>query len=82
MDIKQKYPNAGNVRKPITFDKMIKLAKVISRNHPHVRVDFYEVDGRLYFGEFTLYHFSGFMPFQPAKWDAVFGDWLLLPGGM
>lgn len=79
LDIKQKYPNAGMVRKPVTFDMMIELSKVISKGYPHVRVDFYEVDGRLYFGEFTLYHFSGFMPFQPDKWDKQFGEWLRLP---
>ena len=79
MDIKQKYPNAGTVRKPVTFDKMIDLSKTISEGYTHVRVDFYEVDGKVYFGEFTLYHFSGFMPFQPAKWDAIFGEWLKLP---
>ena len=76
LDIKQKYPNAGSVRKPVTFDKMIEFAKMISKGYPHVRVDFYEVDGQLYFGEFTLYHFSGFMPFQPDKWDLIFGEWL------
>ncbi len=78
LDIKQKYPNAGLVRKPVTFEKMIDLAKVISKGYPHVRIDFYEVDGKLYFGEFTLYHFGGFMPFQPEKWDKIFGDWLKL----
>ena len=46
---------------------------------PHVRVDFYEVNGKLYFGELTFYHFSGFMPFQPSKWDKIFGDWIELP---
>ena len=79
LDIKQKYPNAGDVRKPVTFEKMIELSRIISKGYPHVRVDFYEVDGRVFFGEFTLYHFSGFMPFQPEKWDKVFGDWLQLP---
>lgn len=78
LDIKQKYPNAGMARRPVTFEKMIEFAKTISRGYPHVRVDFYEVDGRLYFGEFTLYHFSGFMPFQPNKWDIIFGEWLML----
>lgn len=78
LDIKQKYPNAGNVRKPVTFDKMIELSRIISKGYPHVRIDFYEVNGKLYFGEFTLYHFSGFMPFQPSEWDKVFGDWLVL----
>lgn len=79
LDIRQKYPNAVNVRKPKTFDKMIELSGIISKGYPHVRVDFYEVDGELYFGEFTLYHFSGFMPFEPNEWDKVFGDWLELP---
>jgi len=79
LDIKQKYPNAGNVRKPVTFDKMIELSKIISKGYPHVRVDFYEVNGKVLFGEFTLYHFSGFMPFQPEEWDMLFGEWLELP---
>jgi hypothetical protein len=79
LDIKQHYPNAGEVRKPVTFEKMIELSKVLSKGMPHVRVDFYEVDGKLYFGELTFYHFSGFMPFQPAKWDMTFGDWIKLP---
>ena len=79
LDIRQKYSNAGLVRKPVTFEKMIEFAEIISKGYPHVRVDFYEVDGHLYFGEFTLYHFSGFMPFQPSKWDMIFGEWLELP---
>ena len=79
LDIRQEYSNAGLVRKPVTFEKMIEFAEIISKGYPHVRVDFYEVDGHLYFGEFTLYHFSGFMPFQPSKWDMIFGEWLELP---
>ena len=80
LDIKQKYPHAQNtLRKPETFDKMIEFSKILSKGFPHVRVDFYEVDGRLYFGELTFYHFSGFMPFEPSKLDKTFGDWIHLP---
>lgn len=80
LDIKQKYPHADKpLRKPVTFIKMIELSKRLSKGFPHVRVDFYEVDGRLYFGELTFYHFSGFMPFEPDKWDKIFGDWIKLP---
>lgn len=80
LDIKQKYPHAEQpLRKPVTFEKMIELSKVLSKGFPHVRVDFYEVDGQLYFGELTFYHFSGFMPFEPNKWDKIFGDWIKLP---
>lgn len=55
---------------PVTFDKMIELLNVLSMEFPHVRVDFYEVDGRLYFGELTFHHFNGFMPFQPGEYIA------------
>ena len=80
LDIKQKYPHAEQpLRKPVTFEKMIELSKVLSKGFPHVRVDFYEVDGQLYFGELTFYHFSGFMPFEPNKWDKISGDWIKLP---
>lgn len=80
LNIKQKYPHAERpLRKPKTFEKMIELARTLSKGVPHVRVDFYEVDGHLYFGELTLYHFSGFTPFEPNEWDNVFGDWLILP---
>lgn len=80
LDIKQKYPHAQKeLRKPETFDKMIELSKILSKGFPHVRVDFYEVDGKLYFGELTFYHFSGFMPFEPSKWDEIFGEWIHIP---
>lgn len=80
LDLIQHYPNAAKPpRKPDTFEQMIELARTLTRGIPHVRADFYEVDGRLYFGELTFFHFSGFMPFQPAKWDKIFGKWLELP---
>lgn len=80
LDIKQKYPNAGNVRKPVCFEKMIELSEILSKDFSHIRADFYEVNGKVYFGELTLYHFSGFRPFEPSKWDRVFGDWLKIKG--
>ncbi len=77
LGIKQHYPNSvGGVDKPVNFEQMIQLAKKISNGFKHVRVDFYEVNGKVYFGEITFYHFSGFMPFEPTKWDEIFGDWL------
>lgn len=77
LGIKQHYPNSTqNVDKPINFDKMIELSKQISKKFKHARIDFYEVNGKVYFGEITFYHFSGFMPFEPEKWDKIFGEWL------
>lgn len=80
LDIKQKSPNSEKkLNKPRTFEKMIEFAKILSKGIPHVRVDFYEVCGELFFGELTFYDGCGFMPFQPDSWDHVFGDWLDIP---
>lgn len=80
LDIIQKYPNASEpLRKPECFEEMIYLAKKLSNGFPHVRVDFYEVDGKVYFGELTFFSMSGLTPFKPAKWDYIMGEWLKLP---
>ncbi|WP_028790526.1 ATP-grasp fold amidoligase family protein [Tetragenococcus muriaticus] len=79
LNIIQKYPQSTKkIRKPLNFDKMVELSKILSKDIPHIRVDFYEVDDRLFFGELTFYHLSGFMPFQPKKWDRILGDLLKL----
>lgn len=80
LSIKQGHPNAPiPPEKPKCFDEMKRLASVLSNGIPHVRIDFYEVDGRVYFGEFTFYHFGGLVPFVPKEWDKTFGDWINLP---
>ena len=80
LDIIQHYPNSINkIKKPDKFEKMIELSKRLSQELIHVRVDFYEVNGKVYFGEMTFYHFSGFQPFIPSKWDKIFGDWIEPP---
>jgi hypothetical protein len=76
----QGHPNsAKNIEKPKGFEKMKELAKALSVGKPHVRVDFYYVNGKVYFGELTFFHFSGFCPFEPDKWDDTLGSWLKLP---
>lgn len=80
LDIVNGHPNAKvPPEKPKNFELMIELAEKLSKGFPHIRVDFYEADGKVYIGELTLHHFSGFEPFVPDKWDYVFGDWLVLP---
>ena len=54
-------------------------AGLLLRNIPHVRVDFYDINGKLYFGELTFFHLSGFERFDPPYWNKVFGDWIELP---
>lgn len=69
-----KLPN-----KPTNFDKMKELSKELSKNIPFIRVDFYEVNGQVYFGELTFFPCSGFIPFVPEEWDRKLGDMLKLP---
>ena len=64
---------------PEHVSEMIVLAEQLSKDMVHVRVDFYEVDGKIYFGEMTFYDGGGTQPFEPAEWDRKFGDWLKLP---
>jgi hypothetical protein len=65
--------------KPENFELMKKLAAALSAGTPQLRVDFYEVDGKVYFGEMTFFHCSGMAPFHPESWDKTFGDWVRLP---
>lgn len=65
--------------KPSRFDEMVKYAQILSKDFPFVRVDFYEVDGKVYIGELTFFHGSGYGWFKPDEIDKVFGDKILLP---
>lgn len=80
LDIKNGHPNAKvSPRKPMYFEEMKRLAAVLSKEMPQLRVDFYEVNGNVYFGELTLSHWSGAVAFEPEEWDRKFGEWIRLP---
>ena len=69
------HPNAVDLpHKPSSFDEMVKLAEKLSKGIPQVRIDFYNVDDRVYFGEMTFFHWSGLVPFEPPEWDKKIGD--------
>ncbi|WP_317423963.1 ATP-grasp fold amidoligase family protein [uncultured Acidaminococcus sp.] len=72
------HPSCGNkkIKRPEKFDEMKDLAKQLSADIPEVRVDFYDIDGEIYFGELTFYHESGFAPFYPKEWDYKLGQLL------
>lgn len=59
--------------KPQHFETMRQLATQLAAGHPHIRVDFYEVNGKVYFGELTFYSASGFGQFEPDEWDEIWG---------
>ena len=63
----------------ISLEEMKEMATILSKGIPHVRVDFYDINGKVYFGEMTFFHYSGLVPFVPEKWDLIIGNWLQLP---
>ena len=65
--------------KPVSFDKMVEFASLLSKEMPCVRMDFYEVDGNLYFGEYTFFDGGGCNSFDPPEWDNILGDCIKLP---
>lgn len=80
LGIKQGHPNAPfPIRKPHCFEEMKTIAETLSAGLRQVRVDLYEVNGQIFFGELTFFHHTGMVPFVPEKWDKIFGDWLTLP---
>lgn len=66
----------GEVEKPENFDKMIEVARKLSQPFPFCRVDLYNVDGEVYFGEITFYHGGGCNDIQPEEWDLKIGSWI------
>lgn len=80
LPIKNGHDNADREFEiPNGFEKMKELASHLSKGIPHIRVDFYNINGQIYFGELTFFHFSGFVPFEPEEWDYTFGSWIKLP---
>lgn len=77
LEMKHGHPNAPNLpEKPKCFEEMKVIAAKLSEGYPHLRVDLYEVNGKVYFGELTLFHHTGMVNFEPASWDDTFGSWI------
>lgn len=67
------------IEKPSNFDEMLEVCKVLSKDFPHVRVDLYSENNKIYFGELTFFHFGGIVPFEPREYDYLFGEKFDLP---
>lgn len=64
---------------PANYDKMIELSRRIAVGTSHLRVDYYEINGRLFIGELTFFDGGGFVPFYPDEWNRTAGDWIKIP---
>lgn len=69
----------GEIEKPANYDEMLFLARKLSKGMVHLRVDFYAINGKTYFGELTFYHMSGMERFYPKEYDYKFGEFIKLP---
>lgn len=74
------YPNANvKIEKFPEWEEMKQIARILSKGMPHVRVDLYLIDHKIYFGELTFFHDGGIVPIYPEEWDYKIGSWLTLP---
>lgn len=68
----------GNVDRPENFERMKEIAAVLSKPFPMCRVDLYNLDGKIYFGELTFYHGGCCQEITPEEWDKKLGSWINL----
>lgn len=74
------YPaSKRKIVKPAHFHLMIELAEKLSAGIPFVRIDLYDIEEKIYFGEMTFFPGGGMEEFSPEKWDRTMGDWIVLP---
>ena len=75
LNIENIHPQSGKViEKPALFEEMKELAAKLSEGMKFVRIDLYEIEGKIYFGEFTFFHGGGFWLFKPDEWEKRLGD--------
>lgn len=65
-------------KKPEVFEKMRELAERLSKGYPFLRIDFYNDNGNIYFGEITFFQEGGMAPWIPDKWNYKLGEYLKL----
>ncbi len=74
------YTNAryeeGKLKKPSTFEEMVRIAEILSEGFKYVRVDLYSVDGKVLFGEMTFTPTSGYSQWKPAEYDQYWGQFI------
>lgn len=70
----------NDIVKPDNWDEMIKIAELLSKPFRHCRVDLYNVEGKIYFGEITFHHGGGCNGIEPKEWAYKMGDWISIDG--
>lgn len=80
LPVRQRFPHHPEPpEKPQCYAEMLELCRKLSAGFRHVRVDLFQVNGKVYFGEMTLTHSGGYHPLYPESYDKIFGNYLELP---
>jgi hypothetical protein len=69
----------GELEKPENFDEMVAVSRTLAAKFPFVRVDLYNINGKVFFGEMTFYPGDGRIDFHPDEYNRIIGDKLKLP---
>jgi hypothetical protein len=77
-----KYPLTRRIDKPENFGEMLDVARCLSKPFPHVRVDLYNPNGKIIFGELTFFSGTGYFAFEPDEFDFILGKEFTLPEGI
>lgn len=81
LPIRRDCPNSGKtISKPKHLKEMLAMAEKLARfvDNAFVRVDLYDINDKIYFGELTFYPNGGFGNFYPIEWDYILGSWIEL----
>jgi len=80
VNVNTDHPNFGDcVPRPDGLDEMLRVSSILAEDFPFVRVDLYWVNGKVYFGELTFYPWTGYVQFDPDKFDFILGEKFELP---
>ena len=81
LDMRQNFPNSKKpLERPKNLEKMLDLVRRLAKDKKSfLRVDLYEINGRIYFSEYTFFSDAGMAKFDPEKWDEILGEWTILP---
>lgn len=79
MDVTSGHHPNHDVPKPVHFDEMLEISKTLSKDFPHVRVDFFDTEEKLYVAELTLYTGGGYSIYEPQSFNDRMGEHFILP---
>ena len=75
---KDEEPLIRDIPRPDNWEEMLRVARILSEDFPHVRVDLYNIQGNIIFGELTFYDGSGYFKYEPDEFDYTVGNYFCL----